>query len=200
MKLIVITKDTFFPEEASWINAMMSDFDFILHIRKPFASLAETENFLQHIDHSYYGRIVLHDHYTLAEAYRLKGIHLNARNRDFKMEGVYWKQASISRSCHSIAEVEKYKDQCHYVTLSPIYDSISKQGYKAAFSESEMKKAFEKGIIDHQVIALGGIDSSHILHLTNMGFGGIAVLGMIWKHKDLHSILTELTLLYKLKQ
>jgi hypothetical protein len=33
-----------------------------------------------------------------------------------------------------------------------------------------------------------------------MGFGGIAVLGMIWKHKDLHSILTELTLLYKLKQ
>ena len=84
------------------------------------------------------------------------------------------------------------------MTLSPIYDSISKQGYKAAFSESEMKKACEKGIIDHQVIALGGIDSSHILHLTNMGFGGIAVLGMI--HKDLHSILTELTLLYKLKQ
>ena len=99
MKLIIITKDTFFPEEASWINAMMSDFNFILHIRKPFASLAETENFLQHINPSYYGRIVLHDHYTLAEAYRLKGIHLNARNRDFKMEGVYWKQASISRSC-----------------------------------------------------------------------------------------------------
>ena len=187
MKLIVISKETFFPEEACWINAMMSEYPFILHLRKPFASLAELETLVQQIHPAYYDRLVLHDHYALAEKYRLKGIHWNARNQGFKLEGTYWQKANISRSCHSIQEVEMYKDQYHYVTLSPIFNSISKQGYKAAFSASELKSAMEKGIINHQVIALGGIDSSNIHQLAKMGFGGAAVLGTIWNHTDLQS-------------
>ena len=197
MKLIIISKENFFPEEACWINAMMSEYPFILHLRKPFASLAELETLVQQIHPAYYGRIVLHDHYALAEKYRLKGIHWNARNQDFKLEGAYWQKASISRSCHSISEVEMYKDQYHYLTLSPIFDSISKQGYKAAFSESDLKSAIEKGIINQQVIALGGIDTSNIHQLATMGFGGAAVLGVIWNHTELTSIRKELNLLMK---
>lgn len=197
MRLIVISKENFFPEEACWINAMMSEYPFILHLRKPFASLAELETLIQQIHPAYYDRIVLHDHYALAEKYRLKGIHWNARNEDFKLEGAYWQKASISRSCHSIPEVEMYKDQYQYVTLSPIFDSISKQGYKAAFSERELRSAIEKGIINHQVIALGGIDTSNIHQLATMGFGGAAVLGVIWNHTELTSIRKELNLLMK---
>ena len=197
MKLIVISKENFFPEEACWINAIMCEYPFILHLRKPFASLAELETLVQQIHPAYYDRIVLHDHYALAEKYRLKGIHWNARNQEFKLEGAYWQKASISRSCHSIPEVEMYKNQYQYVTLSPIFDSISKQGYKAAFSESELKLAMEKGIINHQVIALGGIDSSNIHQLATMGFGGAAVLGVIWNHTELTSIRKELNLLMK---
>ena len=193
MKLIVISKESFFPEEACWINAMMSKCHFILHLRKPFASEAELETLLHQIHPVYYNRMVLHDHYALAEKYRLKGIHWNARNEDFKMEGEYWQKASISRSCHSIPEVEMYKDQYHYVTLSPIFDSISKQGYKAAFSKNELKSAIEQGIINHQVIALGGIDSSNIHQLSSMGFGGVAVLGTIWNHTSLKSVINELS-------
>ena len=197
MKLIVISKENFFPEEACWINAMMSEYPFILHLRKPFASLAKLETLLQQIQPVYYNRIVLHDHYALAEKYQLKGIHWNARNQEFKLEGAYWQKASISRSCHSIPEVEMYKDQYHYITLSPIFDSISKQGYKAAFSERELRSAIEKGIINHQVIALGGIDTSNIHQLATMGFGGAAVLGVIWNHTELTSIRKELNLLMK---
>jgi thiamine-phosphate pyrophosphorylase len=176
---------------------MMSEYPFILHLRKPFASLAELETLVQQIHPAYYDRIVLHDHYALAEKYRLKGIHWNARNEDFKLEGAYWQKASISRSCHSIPEVEMYKNQYQYVTLSPIFDSISKQGYKAAFSESELKSAIGQGIINHQVIALGGIDTSNIHQLATMGFGGAAVLGVIWNHTELTSIRKELNLLMK---
>ena len=197
MKLIVISKENFFPEEACWINAMMSEYPFILHLRKPFASLAELETLVQQIHPVYYDRIVLHDHYALAEKYQLKGIHWNARNQEFKLEGAYWQKASISRSCHSIPEVEMYKNQYQYVTLSPIFDSISKQGYKAAFSESELKSVIGQGIINHQVIALGGIDSSNIHQLATMGFGGAAVLGVIWNHTELKSIRKELNLLMK---
>ena len=153
MKLIVISKENFFPEEACWINAMMSEYPFILHLRKPFASLAELETLVQQIHPAYYDRIVLHDHYALAEKYRLKGIHWNARNQEFKLEGAYWQKASISRSCHSIPEVEMYKNQYQYVTLSPIFDSISKQGYKAAFSESDLKSAIG-GVLKHCLMEL----------------------------------------------
>ena len=72
MKLIVISKENFFPEEACWINAMMSEYPFILHLRKPFASLAEFETLVQQIHPVYYDRIVLHDHYALAESLFLK--------------------------------------------------------------------------------------------------------------------------------
>ena len=70
--------------------------------------------------------------------------------------------------------------------------ALSKQGYKAAFSASELKSAMEKGIINHQVIALGGIDSSNMHQLAKMGFGGAAVLGTIWNHTDLLSLIEEL--------
>ena len=53
MKLIVISKENFFPEEAYWINAMMSEYPFILHLRKPFASLAELETLVQQIHPAY---------------------------------------------------------------------------------------------------------------------------------------------------
>ena len=62
---------------------------------------------------------------------------------------------------------------------------------------SPLKSAMEKGIINHQVIALGGIDSSNIHQLATMGFGGAAVLGVIWNHTELTSIRKELNLLMK---
>ena len=197
MKLVIISNECFFSEEANWINQMMNEFEFILHIRKPFASELETEKLLQQIEQSFYKRIVLHDHYSLAEKYCLKGIHLNSRNPDFSYESEYWKNYSISRSCHSIQEVEKCKDSFSYVTLSPIFDSISKQGYKASFSEYDLNSAIEKGIIDEKVIALGGVNSSNINHLLNMGFEGVAVLGAIWNHADIESVLGELSNLVK---
>ncbi|MBR5541165.1 MAG: thiamine phosphate synthase [Bacteroides sp.] len=196
MKLIVITKEWFFPEEANWINQLMNECKFILHIRKPFSSELETEHLLLQIDQALYPRIVLHDHYTLAEKYHLKGIHLNARNLGCSNESEYCKSCSISRSCHSIPEVEKWKDSFDYVTLSPIFDSISKQGYKAAFTASELKQAIEKGIVDEKVIALGGITSSNITQIVNMGFGGAAVLGSIWNQSDITSALEELSYFY----
>ena len=193
MKLIVISQEQFFPQEAEWINKLMSEHDFIIHLRKPYSSEAEMDKFIQQIDKTFYRRAVIHDHYLLAQKYHLKGIHLNARNRYLDEEGEYWKNCSISRSCHTIEEVVEYKDHCNYVTLSPIFDSISKQGYKADFTENDLKAAFKKGILDEKVIALGGITSSHINDLSEMGFGGIAVLGVIWNHSNLQAVQNALS-------
>ncbi len=40
---------------------------------------------------------------------------------------------------------------------SPIYDSISKEGYSSAYSCDTLQKAQQAGIIDSKVMALGGI-------------------------------------------
>lgn len=62
MKLIVITKENFFSNEAEWINQLMShcSHKIILHIRKPSASEADIEALLQQINIAHYSRIVLY--------------------------------------------------------------------------------------------------------------------------------------------
>ena len=120
---------------------------------------------------------MLHDHFSLAERHGLYGIHLNRRN-PVTPEG--W-SGSVSRSCHTLEEVKQWKPRCNYVSLSPIFDSISKQGYRAAFSREELIQAARDGIINNKVYALGGVTFSRIEEVKALGFGGAMILGDAWK-------------------
>lgn len=88
------------------------------------------------------------------------------------------------RSCHSLEEVVERKKIYDYVFLSPIFDSISKQGYRSAFTESELTEARNKGIIDERVVALGGVTLERIPRLRQFGFGGAALLGDVWQYSN----------------
>ena len=120
-------------------------------------------------------RIVIHDFFELAEPYCLKGIHLNAR-RSTVPDGY---EGHVSRSCHSLEEVKRYKSICGYVFLSPIFDSVSKQGYASAFTDETLKQASSDGVIDGKVVALGGVTPDKISYLRQLGFGGAAMLGCV---------------------
>lgn len=87
-------------------------------------------------------------------------------------------------SCHTFEEVCANKEKSDYVFLSPIFNSISKQGYKAAFTEQELRQAHADGIIDDKVVALGGITPVNTLKALALGFGGVAVLGDVWQNAD----------------
>jgi thiamine-phosphate pyrophosphorylase len=119
--------------------------------------------------------------------FSLKGIHLNRRN---------WQQGtplpevindhpgsehrlSVSRSCHSFDDVSA-PGSSDYAFLSPVFDSISKTGYKQAFTPQQLYEAKERQIINENVIALGGITSDKIPTACRYGFGGVAVLGALW--------------------
>lgn len=192
MKLIVISKEKVFAGEPLWINALMGKYDFTFHLRKPGLTESETEEIILQINSNFHNRIVLHDHFTLAAKYRLKGVHLNSRNPEANFKGEYWSHCSISRSCHSLEEVAANKDNCNYLTLSPVFDSISKGGYKAGFPEEILISAADKGVIDNKVVALGGISSSNIQSLKKLGFGGVAVLGAVWNRATLEDAIMEL--------
>ena len=174
---IVITLPYFFDGEAEQIALLLhSTVDFI-HIRKPDSKAEEVERLIQAIPSEYYARLVLHDHHELAVKYHLHGIHLNGRN---PQPPVGW-NGSVSKSCHSLEEVKEWKGNCDYVSLSPIFDSISKKGYHAAFSSEEITEAYHQGIIDKKVIALGGVTFNKIDDVLRMGFGGGMILGDAWK-------------------
>lgn len=180
MRLIVISTDTIYPDEGAVLNSLFHEGMPWLHLRKPFASEAALERLLQTIDASFYERIVLHEHFELLHTYPLKGIHLNKRNPDYTIE----RPASLSRSCHSLEEVTASVQTVDYVFLSPLFDSISKQGYKQAFTHEQLMQAKERQIIHDRVIGLGGLDETTIPQISAYGFGGVAVLGALWGVKE----------------
>lgn len=177
MKLIVITAPEFIRDETLAISSLFDAGLEILHLRKPASSVDELRNFLNQIPGNYLDRIVVHEHFSLKDEFHLKGIHLNRRNA--LVPNGYTGHTSCS--CHSLEEVEKKKDYFDYLFLSPIFDSISKEGYSSNFSENELKIASQNGVIDSKVMALGGINYENIRKVEEMGFGGAAVLGHIWK-------------------
>lgn len=173
---IVITLPEFFDGEAEAITLKFQAGLERLHLRKPESTADECRALLHQIPCCYHHRIVVHDHFELAEEFGLLGIHLNRRHPE---PPAGW-QGSISCSCHSMEEVEQMKKCCDYVTLSPIFNSISKQGYNAAFTREQLLKAQADGIIDKQVMALGGISPENIEEALSYGFGGVMVLGDAW--------------------
>lgn len=175
---IVITLPYFFDGEAEQIVQLLHSSVDLIHIRKPESKAEELERLIMSIPSEYYPRLVLHDHHELAMKYHLHGVHLNGRNPQ-PPQG--W-EGSVSKSCHSLEEVKEWKGKCDYVSLSPIFDSISKQGYHAAFSSSEIEEARRVGIIDKKVLALGGVTFNKIDDVLRMGFGGGMILGDAWKN------------------
>lgn len=177
-KTIVITLPSFFDGEADAIARILDRGDIdVLHLRKPGATLGDMERLISGIPYEWRNRLVLHDHPLLAERYGLYGIHLNSR---FPTTPQGWR-GSVSRSCHSLEELTEWKQRCDYVSLSPIFDSISKCGYKSSFTAGEIAQAVSEGIIDGKVYALGGVTFDRLAEIKDMGFGGAMILGDAWK-------------------
>lgn len=175
MRLIAITKPDFYDGEAAFIKKLFeSGFD-IVHLRKPNSDIDNCRNILNELSSEERNKIIIHDYHELYEEFSLKGIHIN-KNIVKYPEGY---QGFKTRSCHSLEEVKLYKNDFDYVFLSPIFDSISKQGYKSAFTEDELRRASEEGIIDEKVVALGGVTYDKIPLLKDLGFGGAAMMGGI---------------------
>lgn len=175
---IVITLPHFFDGEAGQIVQLLQSSVDLVHIRKPHSKAEDVEQLIRSISPAYHGRLVLHDHHGLAAKYQLHGVHLNRRNPQ-PPEG--WK-GCVSKSCHSLQEVREWRDRCDYLSLSPIFDSISKRGYHAAFTREQIEEARREGIIDQKVLALGGVTFDKMDEVLNMGFGGGMILGDAWKN------------------
>ena len=116
--------------------------------------------------------------------FSLKGIHIN-KNITSLPDGY---NGFKTRSCHSFEEIKRYKNEYDYLFLSPIFDSISKVGYKSAFTKEELLKASTSGLIDNKIIALGGITLDMLPYFQELNFGGIAMIGGIYNTNTINNL------------
>lgn len=177
MEWIVITSPGFIQGEADFIDRLFGHGLDRLHLRKPGADIGECRRLLDGISREWLPQIVVHDNFGLCREYGLGGVHLNGRNPMAPPNH----KGSVSRSCHSLEEISRYKGECDYLTLSPIFNSISKQGYMAAFGPGQLAAARDSGLIDRRVMALGGVTLENIPRVKELGFGGVAILGDVWQ-------------------
>lgn len=175
---IAITSPERVNDEAEKIVRLLEAGVDYVHIRKPGFPEKNIQCLIESIPAALHGRLKLHDHFQLCDKYRLGGVHLNSRNRE-KPASAH--NASIS--FHSVSELPSAHDY-EYVTLSPIYDSISKEGYASAFRLQELKGDLSAG----NIIALGGVTPEKFPELRKTGFAGAALLGYIWNNDFNHAL------------
>lgn len=171
MKLIAITTPDLLQDEDLAICHLLDRGWNRVHIRKPEVSATQISNLIERIPQKYRLFLSLHDHFELAVGYGLGGIHLNRRN---PLPPSGW-NGLVSRSCHTIEEIEQHT-HLDYLTISPVYDSISKPDYKGRFSLDTLKNTNLKN-----VYALGGVNFSRLNELERLGFEGAAMLSEAWK-------------------
>lgn len=183
MKLILLTNEEFFVEEDQIISLLFEEGLDVLHLRKPGSDPVYSERLLTLLPDEYHKQIVVHDHFYLKKEFNLMGIHLNSRNP----EPPAGYKGHVSKSLHSLEEVTAEKKKFDYVFLSPIFDSISKSGYPSAFDRTLLESAHKSRVIDHRVMALGGVSLQNIPIIKDCGFGGVVIKGDLWNRFDIHS-------------
>ncbi len=183
---VAITPHNIIEKEARYISIILDyNWDYV-HLRHPDASLNEIKHIIEQIPQRLHNRIKLHGHFELCNEFNLGGLHLN--HRCSVVPSNY--TGNISKSCHSIDEVNNQSSIYDYVTLSPIFDSISKNGYKSSFDKKQLLS-----IETSNVLAMGGITSQNINLLNEYNFAGFAVLGYLFNDQTneatLHKRLNE---------
>lgn len=166
-------------DEANQIsNFLRSGAIDFFHIRKYGADDDYIRNLILSIPSEFHNQLILHSHPHLFEELKVGGIHLKG-NQAYIKKG----NEITSRSFHSPAELMalEVESPYSYVFLSPVFDSLSKQGYLSRLEEfvpflDELGKKFK-------IVALGGVTPDNINKLFTLKFAGAALLGYLWSPK-----------------
>ena len=183
MKLIIMTKSTFFVEEDKILTTLFEAGLDNLHLYKPGSEPVYSERLLTLLPEDYYGKITVHDHLYLKEEFKLKGIHLN----DCHTEPPIGYRGNISRTCHAIDELKEAKRHSNYVFLKTLFDSQSNPKDKSTLTIDQLREASRRGLIDKRVYAMGGINLDNISMVKELGFDGVVICGDLWNRFDIHN-------------
>jgi len=191
MKSIVISESSEFDGEVDIIHQLFENGLDYFHVRKPKLTTSGLKKFLLRIDPKWRSRVVTHSHHELALSCGLMGIHLTETHRKKKkfstwlrLQYILLKKpgTTVSTSFHNISSLRRYDSRYNYVFISPIFESISKVGYRNTFNDEALMKGLET--TSYEVMAMGGVNTDKIEKVKEYGFKGFVLLGALWQAPD----------------
>ena len=178
--MIVITSPIPVSDETAIIHSLFAEGLSLLHVRKPDFTGRDMKSFLSAIGLEFRDRLVLHSHHYLAEDFGVNRFHFSEEKAKILHLPVRLLKpiTSLSASVHSIEDFNLLKTEFDYAFLSPIYPSISKQGYSSEINHLEAIQ--QRTNFSAELIALGGISPENVQRTLEIGFDNVALLGTIW--------------------
>lgn len=195
MQLVVISDNKIFTGEADVLNHMFDAGMSVFHLRKYESSKTEIIALLDKIKPEYYSKIAIHQYHEMAEELGFKRIHFSETDRvqqtEKQLQRLIEEGFTLSTSVHSVDAYKNLNDVFAYAFLGPVFDSISKFGYKARKFDLHEKNPNVK------VIALGGITADNCKEAHAMGFDGVGVLGSIWREENKINAFEEIAQVFR---
>lgn len=177
--IVVIAPENDVENEIAILHQLFQEGLQYYHFRKPDKNYKAHSDYLNKIDSQYHNRIVVHYHHELINAFNLKGIHFQEQKRIDHIDnpGQYFKKLemygkTISSSFHEPKDLEDCHFEFDYHLLSPVFSSISKEGFQG--------RGFDVNHIDKRIIGMGGVSADNLAAFDTLGFAGVGVLGGIW--------------------
>ena len=124
MKLIIMTKPTFFVEEDKILTALFDEGLDNLHLYKPGAAPMYSERLLTLLPDECYDHITVHEHFYLKEEYGLRGIHIDDATSPVpdKYKGRLCRTVSLGDN------IKEAKKKCDYVFLRNVFADTDGRG------------------------------------------------------------------------
>ena len=187
--LVVITKEVPRPQDAQAVNLLAERGVGRVHLRFPQAGEAQVRAFIEAVHPRYRSRLVLCSHYRLLAEYPLGGLYLSPRLRAQWQEILQEIQTrvpltdahTVAVGAHSFNELTGLPFTPRYALLSPVWDSISKEGYRANPDLLGEKARERLAALPFPVLAMGGVTPQNYRTLRLNGYAGAALLGSIWQ-------------------
>ena len=189
MKILLSTSNPH-PQEMDIIRSFFKNEDALFHLRRYDWEEGQVADFLSQFTNEELEKIVLNHHHFLATEFGINRLHFSEQARreidEEKLQRIADVGFNLSTSVHELESFNKLPACFTYAFLSPVFDSISKEGYKSVnFDLSQRRK-------DIQLIGLGGITKDNYKKVFEMGFDGVALLGGIWNQPNPLEIITNI--------
>ena len=181
MKIVLMTKPTFFVEEDKILTALFDEGLDNLHLYKPGAAPVYSERLLTLLPDDIYSKTTVHEHFYLKEEYGLRGIHIDDATSPLP-EGF---KGKFSRTCASIDEIREARRKTEYVFLKDTFSTTDDEKANQ-LQNARLERAADCGLIDKKVYAFGGVNIDNIRVAKELGFGGIVICNDLWDRFDIH--------------
>ncbi|PTT00171.1 hypothetical protein DBR11_10615 [Pedobacter sp. HMWF019] len=181
MEMIVVSNPVPFKREPEILNRLFDQGLLVLHLRKPAYTKMKYRELLKKIKSEHHQKIALHQYHELAVEFGIHRFHYPEKSRTESIIPPKLKGQVYSTSVHYLKDFDQDLSGFDYVLMGPVFDSISKTGYKEMDYKNHPNQLKNNNI---KIYGIGGITPGNGLKTQKYGFYGVAIMGYLWQQKD----------------